>query len=77
MNGIVSNYGYVTIFIKEEQNKNKAMIKEIVNIYFQELKFVELSGNEIESVEGLNRIMIPHLSSLSLCRNTLMKTITI
>ena len=42
------------------------MIKEINHILFPQMTYLSLSGNKIESIEGISRIYMPQLEELGM-----------
>ena len=53
-------------FYNLDRNKEKRILKEIEGIEFPHLQILDLEGNELESVEGLNRMFFPQLKELVL-----------
>ena len=49
-----------------EKNNRATLVKEIAHIHFTALTYLQLGGNRIESVEGLARVHMPHIQSVSL-----------
>ena len=47
-------------------NQRATLMKEIAHIRFSHLTKLELYGNEIESIEGVGRVSLPHLQNLFL-----------
>jgi hypothetical protein len=43
------------------------LLKEIAHIHFTALTVLYLSGNRIESIEGLARVQMPHIENMGLC----------
>ena len=49
-----------------EYNHRATIVKEIAHIHFTALTILWLSGNRIESVEGLARVHMAHIQSVEL-----------
>jgi hypothetical protein len=49
-----------------EYNFRSTLVQEIAHIDFTALTVLELGGNEIESVEGLARVHMPHIGIVGL-----------
>ena len=49
------------------------MFKSIKDVSFPCLEVLFLRNNNIESIEGLNRIYMPHLKTLIICKPTNIK----
>ena len=47
-------------------NDRATLVKEIAHLHFTALTNLYLSGNRIESVEGLARVQMPHIVGVSL-----------
>ena len=50
-----------------EYNERSTVLKDIVHINFTNLTYLQLGGNQIESIEGLPRVQMPHIQHLFLC----------
>ena len=50
-------------------NLHKSILKEIAEIHFSKLTFLNGSDNNIESVEAINRIYMPQFLSLTIDNN--------
>ena len=61
-----------------DNNQIPTILQEIKDVRFPNLKAILLRGNMIESLEGLNRIVLPKLSWLAIGTdaNILVKTIS-
>ena len=55
-------------------NKCPTIVKEVMEVIFPHLFLLKLSGNEIESIEGLNRIYMPALEQLWIGTSTIMES---
>ena len=55
-------------FLPQDFNDHPTIIQEIKNVDFPNLKVIYLTSNQIESLEGLNRIHIPLLMKLNLSK---------
>ena len=51
-------------------NNRAALVKEIAHIHFTAIITLSVGSNRIESVEGLARVQMPHIESVSLCTYT-------
>ena len=51
-------------------NDRATLVKEIAHLHFTALTLLNLSGNGIESVEGLARVQMPHIEYVYLCTYT-------
>jgi hypothetical protein len=54
----------------EDDNDRAIMVKEIAHIHFTALTWLQLTGNKIESIEGLARVQMAHIEMLSLGTHT-------
>ena len=45
-----------------DKNRNPIILKELTHINFPELKQIDVSFNDISSIEGISRMHIPKLS---------------
>ena len=51
-------------------NDRATLVKEIAHLHFTALTLLNLSGNGIESVEGLARVQMPHIEYVGLGKYT-------